>query len=134
MYFYKRGQFQAVGIRANNLDYRPGSKIFPVELFLEAGSFDIFRIQPKLLAYIKSVGRLALEPWHRNCAAAGAGLRSCPAAWRCHMTAGGGSQNTTTGSCCQSFSPLSTCCFSIYNTHHCCAAVPPVPIICACTP
>jgi hypothetical protein len=45
-----------------------------------------------------------LEPWHRNCAAAGAGLRSCPAAWRCHMNAGGGSQNTTTGSCWQSLS------------------------------
>jgi hypothetical protein len=34
---------------------------------------------------------ILLEPWHRNCAAAGAGLRSCPATWRCHMTAGGGS-------------------------------------------
>jgi hypothetical protein len=42
---------------------------------------------------------LLLEPWHRNCAAAGAGLRSCPATRRCHMTAGGGSENTTTGSC-----------------------------------
>jgi hypothetical protein len=40
-----------------------------------------------------------LEPWQRNCAAAGAGLRSCPATRRRHMTAGGGSQITTTGSC-----------------------------------
>jgi hypothetical protein len=56
--------------------------------------------------YNISGGNLAqwflLEPWHRNCAAAGAGLRSCPATWRCHMTAGGDSQNTTTGSCWQS--------------------------------
>jgi hypothetical protein len=44
MYFYKREQFQAVNIRANNLGYRPKFKIFPVELFLEAGGFNIFRI------------------------------------------------------------------------------------------
>jgi hypothetical protein len=73
-----------------------------------------------------------LEPWHRNCAAAGAGLRSCPATWRCHMTAGGGSQNTTTGSYWQflSFS-LFYMLLSIVNTHLCCAAVLPIfsPII-----
>jgi hypothetical protein len=33
MYFYKQGQFQAVGIQVNNLDYRPGFKILLVELF-----------------------------------------------------------------------------------------------------
>jgi hypothetical protein len=44
IYFHKRGQFQAVGIRANNLNYRPGSKILPVELFLGAGSFNISKI------------------------------------------------------------------------------------------
>jgi hypothetical protein len=44
MYFYKWGQFQAVGIRANNLDYRLKSKILSIELFLEAGSFDISKI------------------------------------------------------------------------------------------
>jgi hypothetical protein len=44
MYFHKRGQFQAISIRANNLDYRPKPKILPIELFLEAGGFDIFRI------------------------------------------------------------------------------------------
>jgi hypothetical protein len=44
MYFYKRGQFQAIGIRANNLGYRPGLKILSIELFLEAGGFNISKI------------------------------------------------------------------------------------------
>jgi hypothetical protein len=47
------------------------------------------------------------------------------------MTAGGGSQNTTTGSCWQfSLSPFYML-LSIVNTHLCCAAVLPVfsPII-----
>jgi hypothetical protein len=44
MYFHKRGQFQAVGIRANNLGYWPKPKIFSIELFLGAGGFNIFRI------------------------------------------------------------------------------------------
>jgi hypothetical protein len=74
-----------------------------------------------------------LEPWHRNCAAAGAGLRSCPVTRRCHMTAGGGSQNTTTGSCWQSLSLSLYMLLSIDNTHLCCAAVSPVPVVCACT-
>jgi hypothetical protein len=59
MYFYKRGQFQAVGIRANNLGYRPRFKILLIELFLKAGNFDIFRILPNFLVYIKFVSRLA---------------------------------------------------------------------------
>jgi hypothetical protein len=41
MYLYRRGQFQVVGIRADNLDYQPKSKIFSIELFLGAGNFDI---------------------------------------------------------------------------------------------
>jgi hypothetical protein len=44
MYLYKRRQFQAVGIWANNLDYRPKSKILLIEVFLRAGNFDILII------------------------------------------------------------------------------------------
>jgi hypothetical protein len=79
--------------------------------FAVIAAFKIMRI-----AIFVNLFRL-LEPRHHNYATAGAGLRSCPAAWRCHMTAGGGSQNTTTGSCWQSSSLSSRCCFrSIIHT------------------
>jgi hypothetical protein len=44
MYFHKRGQFQAVGIRANNLGYQLKLKILLIELFEGAGGFDISKI------------------------------------------------------------------------------------------
>jgi hypothetical protein len=74
--------------------------------FASSSSYNAILHCPKPVKHEGYYHRQVLEPWHRNCAAAGAGLRSCPAAWRCHMTAGGGRQNTTTGSCWQSLSPF----------------------------
>jgi hypothetical protein len=44
MYFYKQEHFQAISIRVNNFNYRPGFKILLIELFvLEQAVFMFFK-------------------------------------------------------------------------------------------